>query len=470
MRPSPSTPATGTATGGSSATTLDRVLRDEAPRAKVRGSRRRRVLSVLVAAGAASAALALAPRAGPAGSPQALRSAAPEADTLAARARALRSADPRRAEELIARCLEAEPGRDDWRVERGLLLWATGRGGAAREEWGRVAPGSPEARWSTLYRGFERLFQNDVASARPDLEAVEASPGRDGRLARGALAAIRRDWAGARGALREEAGWEAALLRGFVETWDPRGDPAAAVRAYDEGLREGLDFTWALGNRAVAKRAIGDLPGALADLERALALDPEDPRSLVNRGQARSEAGDVAGARADFDLVLARDPRSKDALNNRGLLRESVGDLAGAIADYDAALAVAPGSKEELVNRGVARWRTGDLPAALADFDAALAADPSFPGALSNRGVVKGHLGDLAGAIADFDAALVLEPGNSNALSNRGHARWLLGDAARAVPDLERALAAAPPSWDTRERTEQDLAAARAALASGGSR
>src|SRR5262245_55759150 len=54
----------------------------------------------------------------------------------------------------------------------------------------------------------------------------------------------------------------------------------------------------------LARYNLGDLAGALADYDRAIALKPDEATTYNNRGLVRSELGDLAGALTDFDQVL----------------------------------------------------------------------------------------------------------------------------------------------------------------------
>ena len=56
--------------------------------------------------------------------------------------------------------------------------------------------------------------------------------------------------------------------------------------------------------RASARRRLGDVEGAEADVERALALDVNHPDGLVERGILRRLRGDDDGARRDWLRVL----------------------------------------------------------------------------------------------------------------------------------------------------------------------
>jgi len=62
--------------------------------------------------------------------------------------------------------------------------------------------------------------------------------------------------------------------------------------------------------RASAWRGLGRLAEAAADIDRALALDPDDPDALLERGILRQRRGDLDGARADWDRARALAPDS----------------------------------------------------------------------------------------------------------------------------------------------------------------
>jgi len=48
----------------------------------------------------------------------------------------------------------------------------------------------------------------------------------------------------------------------------------------------------------------GDLPAALADLERALALDPKLTEARYHRASVLEQTGDLAGAEKEFDSIV----------------------------------------------------------------------------------------------------------------------------------------------------------------------
>ena len=100
----------------------------------------------------------------------------------------------------------------------------------------------------------------------------------------------------------------------------------------------------------------GDLAGARAAFERALAIDervhgpdhPDVATGVNNLGRVLQDQGDLAGARAAFERALAIDervhgpdhPNVATGVNNLGIVLRDQGDLAGARAAFERALAI----------------------------------------------------------------------------------------------------------------------------------
>ncbi|MCH8488888.1 MAG: tetratricopeptide repeat protein [Oceanicaulis sp.] len=102
------------------------------------------------------------------------------------------------------------------------------------------------------------------------------------------------------------------------------------ARQFDEAAQafaRGLDF--APGDAGLAKGladaayAAGDLSGAVAAADTALELNPGEPGALGVRAAARLEMGEFDAAAADLDQALASDPENLDLLVLRGRLNEA---------------------------------------------------------------------------------------------------------------------------------------------------
>jgi tetratricopeptide (TPR) repeat protein len=105
----------------------------------------------------------------------------------------------------------------------------------------------------------------------------------------------------------------------------PAGEAAAR-------LSQGLDLAWR-----------GDLDGAIAAFDQAIALKPKFAFAYLNRGLAYQRQGETERAAADLDLAVKYAPYSARVHYNRSVLKREQGDRRGASADANRAVELDPG-------------------------------------------------------------------------------------------------------------------------------
>jgi len=163
---------------------------------------------------------------------------------------------------------------------------------------------------------------------------------------------------------------------------------------------------------------------AVADLNKAVELSPNDADILHSRGLFYLMHGPQASAKPDFEQALKLDPKQHEAANLLGLLKLSAGEFASSIKDFDLAIATNPNSHSYYNNRGLAHWRAGNPDLARADFDSALKVKPQDANALSNRGQLSLQQKKFEAAVADFTSAIAVDPYNMTHYRFR-HAAYL---------------------------------------------
>jgi tetratricopeptide (TPR) repeat protein len=84
-----------------------------------------------------------------------------------------------------------------------------------------------------------------------------------------------------------------------------------------------------LYNRAIAHYAAKQYAQSADDNSRVLELKPGHSEALNNRGMARRALGDADGALADFSAAVGADKANSRALSNRAALNADLGRLAG---------------------------------------------------------------------------------------------------------------------------------------------
>ncbi|TQS30295.1 tetratricopeptide repeat protein [Microbispora sp. KK1-11] len=199
---------------------------------------------------------------------------------------------------------------------------------------------------------------------------------------------------------------------------------------------------------------MGRTDEALADYETAMRVSPPLPEAYYNRAEMRLAAGDLDGARADLDHVLDLDPGYLDAYVNRAGVLEMLGEHEAARRDVEAGLALDPGNAHLHGVLGQLETEAGRYAEAALAFDAALAADARLASAWANRATLRFETGDARGAVDDLTRAIEL--GEDAALYfNRATALDALGRGREALLDLRRALALAPGDPDVRAALER---------------
>jgi tetratricopeptide (TPR) repeat protein len=104
------------------------------------------------------------------------------------------------------------------------------------------------------------------------------------------------------------------------------------------------DLAGTFVNRGVLLLTMSEPRDAMADFDRALALEPDLAEAFVNRAIILLAEGKPQAALADLDRGIALQPGHPErAYYHRGLAREDLKDFKGAYADYKAADALKPG-------------------------------------------------------------------------------------------------------------------------------
>jgi tetratricopeptide (TPR) repeat protein/S1-C subfamily serine protease len=173
-------------------------------------------------------------------------------------------------------------------------------------------------------------------------------------------------------------------------------------------------------NRGVLYDNQGKVDLALADYNKALALNPNDADACNNRGLLYYNQGKVDLALADYNQALELDPNNVDAYNNRGNLYDDQGKVDLALPDYNQAIVLNPKYATAHYNRGVLYYNQGKVDLALDDYNQAISINPNLAQAYYSRGNLYQKQGKLDLALADYNQAIVLNPNYVNAYYNRG--------------------------------------------------
>jgi tetratricopeptide (TPR) repeat protein len=190
-----------------------------------------------------------------------------------------------------------------------------------------------------------------------------------------------------------------AVLHEHAQDW------TRAEAAYSEALRRRPKLASAWQARGVLRAArLGRPRDAVADLSRAIELDPTEPGRWYHRGRTRAALGEREAARADRNKALELLPGEWQVLGERGCLYFGLRQWQAALADFNAALDTAGGyggAAYLWIARGDVRAELGDWDGASADFRTAAELPPRTPteplDALACVALARLAAGDAAG-------------------------------------------------------------------------
>jgi tetratricopeptide (TPR) repeat protein len=223
------------------------------------------------------------------------------------------------------------------------------------------------------------------------------------------------------------------------------GDYEAAIGDFERGLAIEPHFPDLYFDKGKAELQAGRVGDADASFTYDLELDPS-PISFYNRHLARKALGDRDGALADLDRALEGMPDEVPLRVARSMLRASGGDLEGGLADAEAAVKIEPHDISLHERCGRLALGLGRCERAAEAFGAARriaidAGDVPDVEHLSGEALAIGQLGRHADALTLLDRALVISPDNATLHCNRGWMFHLAGRDTEALADLDRAIA-----------------------------
>ncbi|MBX3471245.1 MAG: tetratricopeptide repeat protein [Planctomycetes bacterium] len=309
-----------------------------------------------------------------------------------------------------------------------------------------------------VVRAEARLLRAGAAGAGPPAEeAARARCGGRAALPPAEAEPVLRPLAAVRRRLGDEAGATAALAR------------AEQARA----ARDELVSAWLADAQRLRERQ--DYSGAIALLDRALAVDPRSGDAYYERGTCYLKVGNFVPGILDFSRAVELDPRRADPVHRRLGLVARVTNVDRVLAEMDRLVADHPDTSYVLFLRGMfrlskceqERFAAEDVDLGLADLDRCLELNPEhvtalvFRAALRLRGAgllpagAPGREERYAAAMTDLGLALEKDPGSGVSHYFQGLC-WSLRADEPGLDDAGRA-----------DRLGRAVVALRAAVATG---
>jgi len=204
--------------------------------------------------------------------------------------------------------------------------------------------------------------------------------------------------------------------------------------------------------RAILYRIDGQEDKALADLNKALAMQPKDPMSLLQRAEIAILRGDVQAAKSDLRSAKELAPQIEEtdqAIFVGCLIAIEEGRMADAINDMKKLVSRDPGNSVRLQQLANLYLQDNRPRLAIAALTTILDRDPKNASVLRSRGDAYLSVGDHPSAIKDYESALRSVGDEGRQLSGiLNNLAWVLAtstddsvrDGQRAIKHARRAV------------------------------
>jgi tetratricopeptide (TPR) repeat protein len=277
--------------------------------------------------------------------------------------------------------LQVRPESPDVRSNLGAALASTGRYSEAIVEYQAALKSKAKDPhiWLNLSLAFYK--EGQISNAARELEALHAVQPDNPQV----ILLLSDCW------LRQG---ENAKVIGLLAPLDkPDGDLAIAYMLGTALLRDKqidrgqqiVDRILRNGDSAEARLLLGtaklealEYPAAIADLTKAVELNPHLPDLYSYLGQAQMASGDMAAARAAFEKELAQNPNDFESNLRLAVLLKQEGDYDRARDLLARALRVRPGDPGALYQVGATDLAAGDMDGACATLEKVVKQSPQF--------------------------------------------------------------------------------------------
>jgi len=205
--------------------------------------------------------------------------------------------------------------------------------------------------------------------------------------------------------------------------------------------------------RAIVERANSDTTAAVASLDHALQIEPENVAALVQRSEIRVDTANYAGAIDDLKTALRLTPKDKQILSRLADAYQRGGqpDEAHRVAEAGGLLTPSAASKEGEIQvsgtpQEIEAANSSDAVVARKSLEKLLEKNPRNPMLLAKLGASY-RTDDPSRSLEYYRRAAEIQPHNADYVAGYGSALLQARRFAEAAVILRRAVAAAPDNY-----------------------
>jgi len=231
------------------------------------------------------------------------------------------------------------------------------------------------------------------------------------------------------------------------------GKSDEALADYDKSIELDPDNPLRYQLRANFYEELGEENKALIDYSKAIDLDKENPERWADRAEFHYYAGHDQDAIQDYKKVLELDSTNIDAINTIGLIYQEQGKIDLAIETYERGIAL---EKTDPIaasycyrNRGIIYIDQEKYQKAIDDFTKTIELDPNTPSRYIDRANCYRDMNENEKALEDYDMAIQVDPKDAENWYWRGSFLFdFMSDYKGAIRDLEKSISLNPSDID----------------------
>jgi tetratricopeptide (TPR) repeat protein len=158
------------------------------------------------------------------------------------------------------------------------------------------------------------------------------------------------------------------------------------------------------------------------------------------RGRVYLASNGYSAALAQFNRSIEIDDNNPSSHVNRGWTFRGIGNYTTAIEDFDTALNAEPAFHDAYLGRGVCHFETGNYGLSLSDLTNAIKNNKNSVYAFQWRGTLHLYMGDAVTALEDINLSIKLDSNNLSHYYWRGLIYLKSGDFKKGLADFTRVI------------------------------
>ncbi len=209
------------------------------------------------------------------------------------------------------------------------------------------------------------------------------------------------------------------------------GRLAEAKTDLDKALKKNKNFAEAHAELALVYGWLGDFTNGLSQAEEALRLNAT-AEHYYTRGRIHTAATRLDQALADINKAIAMEPNNSEYYVGRGVVYRLQNKIKEAKAEFDKAISLDKENFRAFLERSAIFVIYGDPIGAREDINHAIQLCPTYFGGYLRRGYIYTNRGDAGQALEDFTQAIKLAPQIVEGYVAKADLLWRMGRATEA--------------------------------------